>query len=171
MLVLSSSCTVTRNVTDTEETETANEVVESTASESDDQPAASDQGSASVESVADKIDVDVTNDEEFNSVLLPKFMGISVFEQANEGAIKASRSLRQPPPIFVGPASANDTQMQIDLLNEAVTFGYDAVLISNNAGDAIAAAAEAALEAGVTIITWDSPIPSATGEKCFCSPS
>jgi rhamnose transport system substrate-binding protein len=40
-------------------------------------------------------------------------------------------------------------------------------MISNNAGDQIAPAAQAALDAGVTVVTWDSPIPSAEGEQVF----
>ncbi|MDW8326075.1 MAG: substrate-binding domain-containing protein [Anaerolineales bacterium] len=40
-------------------------------------------------------------------------------------------------------------------------------MISNNAGDQIALAAKAAREAGITVVTWDSPIPSAEGEQLF----
>ena len=40
-------------------------------------------------------------------------------------------------------------------------------MISNNAGDQIAPAAQAARDAGVTVVTWDSPIPSAEGEQVF----
>jgi rhamnose transport system substrate-binding protein len=43
----------------------------------------------------------------------------------------------------------------------------DAIMLSNNAGDQIAPAAKAAREAGVTFVTWDSPIPSAEGEQVF----
>jgi rhamnose transport system substrate-binding protein len=37
-------------------------------------------------------------------------------------------------------------------------------MISNNAGDQLA---QAALDAGVTVVTWDSPIPSAEDEQVF----
>jgi rhamnose transport system substrate-binding protein len=40
-------------------------------------------------------------------------------------------------------------------------------MISNNAGDQIAPAAQEARDAGVTVVTWDSPIPSAEGEQVF----
>ncbi len=128
---------------------------------------ATDQIDQSNENDRNKITQNVTGDEAFNAVLLPKFMGISVFDKANEGAADAARSLRQPFPAFVGPTSSNSTQGQIEILNDAVTHGYDAVLISNNGGDEISAAAQAATEAGVTVITWDSPIPSAVGESVF----
>ena len=40
-------------------------------------------------------------------------------------------------------------------------------MLSNNAGDQIAPAAEAAQAAGIKVVTWDSPIPSAEGESVF----
>ena len=129
---------------------------------SDTQAADADEASSQNE-----LTEDVVGDESFNAVLLPKFMGIAVFDQANDGAVEASRNLSQPSPRFVGPTSANSVEGQIDLLEKAVTHGYDAVLISNNAGDEIAAAAQEAMEAGVTVVTWDSPIPSAEGESVF----
>jgi rhamnose transport system substrate-binding protein len=40
-------------------------------------------------------------------------------------------------------------------------------MLSNNAGDQIGPAIEAANEAGVHVVTWDSPIPSGEGEDVF----
>jgi rhamnose transport system substrate-binding protein len=40
-------------------------------------------------------------------------------------------------------------------------------MISNNAGDQIVPAAKAAQEAGLTVVTWDSPIPTGEGEDVF----
>ncbi len=40
-------------------------------------------------------------------------------------------------------------------------------MISNNAGDQIVPAAEAARDADMAVVTWDSPIPSAEGEQVF----
>ena len=40
-------------------------------------------------------------------------------------------------------------------------------MISNNAGDQLAPAAQAAVDAGLTVVTWDSPLPSAEGEHLF----
>ena len=40
-------------------------------------------------------------------------------------------------------------------------------MMSNNAGDQIAPAAQAAVDKGITVVTWDSPIPSAKGEQVF----
>jgi len=103
-----------------------------------------------------------------NMILLPKFLGIAVFDQANEGAQEAHAELRnQGKLIFTGPTAENSVAGQIETLTNAATQGVKAVMLSNNAGDQIAAAAQAAQQAGVTVVTWDSPIPSAQGETVF----
>jgi rhamnose transport system substrate-binding protein len=40
-------------------------------------------------------------------------------------------------------------------------------MISNNAGDQLEPAVQAAKDAGMTVVTWDSPIPSGEGEDLF----
>ena len=101
-------------------------------------------------------------------ILMPKFLGIIVFDQANEGAQEAAAELGNPQELqFLGPTPENSVAGQIDILTTATTQGANAIMISNNAGDQIAPAAQAAQEAGMTVVTWDSPIPSAEGEDVF----
>ena len=104
---------------------------------------------------------------EFTSILLPKFTGIAVFDQANEGAQEAAAELGTTPAEFLGPTVDNSIDGQIEIVTNAATQGVDAVMISNNAGDQIEPAVQAATEAGVHIVTWDSPIPSGEGEDVF----
>ncbi|MFK7803822.1 MAG: substrate-binding domain-containing protein, partial [Anaerolineae bacterium] len=110
---------------------------------------------------------EMAGDGEFNAILLPKFLGILVFDQANDGAIEAANELGQPVAEFTGPTPENSVQGQIEIMTNAATQGVDAVMLSNNAGDQIAPAAQAAMDAGITVVTWDSPIPSAEGESVF----
>ncbi|MEZ4863778.1 MAG: substrate-binding domain-containing protein [Caldilineaceae bacterium] len=105
--------------------------------------------------------------KEIKSILLPKFLGIQVFDQANQGAQEAATELGAPAPEFVGPTAENSVQGQIEIVTNAVTQGANAIMISNNAGDQLAPAAKAAVDAGLTVVTWDSPIPSAEGEQLF----
>jgi rhamnose transport system substrate-binding protein len=101
-------------------------------------------------------------------MLLPKFLGILPFDQANKGAMEAATELKNPEKLsFVGPTAENSVQGQIEFMTNAPTQGMKAVMMSNNAGDQIAPAAEAAQKAGVKVVTWDSPIPSAKGETVF----
>lgn len=106
--------------------------------------------------------------EEVNMVLLPKFLGILVFDQANEGAQEAHAELSNPGELlFVGPTPENSVAGQIEIMTTSATQGQGAVMLSNNAGDQIAPAAVAAQENGTKIVTWDSPIPSGEGEDIF----
>lgn len=101
-------------------------------------------------------------------MLLPKFLGILPFAQANKGAQEAATELKNPQAFaFVGPTADNSVQGQIEFMTNAPIQGYKVVMISNNAGDQIAPAAEGAQKAGVKVVAWDSPIPSAKGESVF----
>ena len=101
-------------------------------------------------------------------VLMPKFLGILVFDQANQGAQEAHAELGNPDELqFLGPTPENSVAGQIEILTNATTQGVQAIMISNNAGDQLAPAAKAARDAGMTVVTWDSPIPSAEGEQVF----
>lgn len=106
--------------------------------------------------------------QEVDMVLLPKFLGILVFDQANEGAQEAHAELGNPGELlFVGPTPENSVAGQIEIMTTAATQGQGAVMLSNNAGDQIAPAAAAAQAAGTRVVTWDSPIPSGEGEDVF----
>ena len=100
-----------------------------------------------------------------NMVLLPKFLGILVFDQANEGAEEAHKELgNKGKLLFQGPTPENSVAGQIEMVTTAGTQGEGAVMLSNNAGDQIVPAAKAAQARGTKIVTWDSPIPSGEGE-------
>ncbi|MBC7812588.1 MAG: substrate-binding domain-containing protein [Burkholderiales bacterium] len=101
-------------------------------------------------------------------VLLPKFLGILPFDQAHEGALEAAAELGNPEElVFDGPTPENSVAGQIEIVTNATTQGVGAIMISNNSGDQITPAAVAAQEAGIAVVTWDSPIPSGEGEDVF----
>jgi rhamnose transport system substrate-binding protein len=101
-------------------------------------------------------------------ILLPKFMGNAVFDEANQGAEEAQKELQNPGKLsYVGPTADNSVAGQIEIVTNAPTQGANAIMISNNAGDQLGPSAEAARTAGLTVVTWDSPIPSAQGEQVF----
>ncbi|MGQ9840244.1 MAG: rhamnose ABC transporter substrate-binding protein [Anaerolineae bacterium] len=101
-------------------------------------------------------------------ILLPKFMGNKVFEEAYEGAQEAHKELGNPGKLnYVGPTADNSVAGQIEIVTNAPAQGVKALMISNNAGDQLGPAAQKARDAGLTVVTWDSPIPSAQGEQLF----
>ena len=103
-----------------------------------------------------------------NAVMLPKFLGILPFDQANRGAQEAAKELGSTGKLeFIGPTPENSAAGQIEMLTTAATQKQNVVMLSNNAGDQIAPTAEAAQAAGTKVVTWDSPIPSGKGESFF----
>ena len=112
--------------------------------------------------------VTATPGQAVNAVLLPKFLGILPFDQANRGAQEAAKELGSTGTLeFIGPTPENSAAGQIELLTTATTQKQNVVMLSNNAGDQIAPAAEAAAAAGTKVVTWDSPIPNGAGESFF----
>jgi rhamnose transport system substrate-binding protein len=106
--------------------------------------------------------------EAVNAVLLPKFLGILPFDQANRGAQEAAKELGSTGTLeFIGPTPENSAAGQIEMLTTATTQKQNVVMLSNNAGDQIAPAAQAAAAAGTKVVTWDSPIPNGAGESFF----
>src|SRR5262245_33368539 len=101
-------------------------------------------------------------------MLLPKFIGIAVFDQAHQGAEEAAKELGNSTPLdFVGPTASEGPTAQVEFVTNAPAGGYKAIMLSNNAGDQIAPAAQAAQAAGIKVVTWDSFIPSGKGENLF----
>ncbi|MBL9050688.1 MAG: rhamnose ABC transporter substrate-binding protein [Tabrizicola sp.] len=112
--------------------------------------------------------VTATPGQEVNAVLLPKFLGILPFDQANRGAQEAAAELGSTGKLeYIGPTPENSAAGQIEMLTTATTQKQHVVMLSNNAGDQIAATAEAAQAAGTKVVTWDSPIPNGAGESFF----
>lgn len=125
-------------------------------------------GSMTVAAIPAAADMMLEAGQEVDMVLLPKFLGILVFDQANEGAQEAHAELGNPGELlFVGPTPENSVAGQIEIMTTSATQGQGAVMLSNNAGDQIVPSAMAAQEAGTRVVTWDSPIPSGEGEDVF----
>jgi rhamnose transport system substrate-binding protein len=109
-----------------------------------------------------------TPGQKLSMVLLPKFLGIAVFDQAHKGALEAQKELQNPTALqFLGPTPENSVAGQIEIVTNATTQGVNAIMISNNSGDQIVPAAKAAQAKGIKVVSWDSPIPSAEGEDVF----
>jgi rhamnose transport system substrate-binding protein len=111
--------------------------------------------------------VTIEGGDDMDAILLPKCLGIAVFDQANEGAQEAADELGTGEAELLGPATCEDPTGQIDTMTNAATQGVDAVMISNNAGEQIQSGVDAAVDADVAVVSWDSPIPSGEGESLF----
>lgn len=105
--------------------------------------------------------------QEVNMVLMPKFLGILVFDQANDGAQEAHAELENPGDlIFNAPTPENAIPGQIEIIESSITQGVDAIMISANDYDQLLPSTTSAIEEDITIVTWDSPVDPA-GEALF----
>jgi len=111
--------------------------------------------------------VAIESDGSITGTFLPKCTNIPVFPEANSGAEEAAEELGSEPAAFVGPADCGDSTGQIEFMTNAVTQGVDAIMVSNNAGDELSPSAQDAMDAGIPVVSWDSPIPSSEGESVF----
>ena len=124
-----------------------------------------------VGSVAFAEPITATPGQEYNMVLLPKFLGILPFDQTNVGAQEAHAELGNTGDLlYTGPTPENSVAGQIEIMTTSASQGQHIVMLSNNAGEQIVPSAVAAIAAGTKVVTWDSPIPSGEGEAFFVAP-
>jgi rhamnose transport system substrate-binding protein len=140
-------------------------VVAAACGDDDDSTDTADEGGSGSGAAGEAVTIESGDD--MSSILLPKCTGIAVFDQANEGAQEAAEELGTGDPEFLGPSTCEDPTGQIETMTNAATQGVDAVMISNNAGEQIQSGVDAATDADVSVVSWDSPIPSGEGESLF----
>ncbi|MFP4324072.1 MAG: rhamnose ABC transporter substrate-binding protein [Anaerolineales bacterium] len=92
-------------------------------------------------------------------VLLPKFLGIIVFDEANQGAEEAHAELENGGElIYTGPTPENSIPGQIEIIESSTTQGVGAIMISANDLEQLVPSTQAAMDEGITVVTWDSPV-------------
>jgi rhamnose transport system substrate-binding protein len=89
-------------------------------------------------------------------VLVPKNLGNPYFDTANNGAQEAAKELGITV-LYQGSATADATE-QITLLNSLIAQQPCALAISANDADALVPTGQAAMDAGIPVVTWDSAI-------------
>ena len=111
----------------------------------------------------------LTPGQDVKMMLLPKFLGILPFDQANQGAQEAAAELQNPTAFdFVGPTADNSVAGQIEFMTNAPTQGVRRRACSpTTRATRSRPPPSAAQEAGTKVVTWDSPIPSGEGESVF----
>jgi rhamnose transport system substrate-binding protein len=89
-------------------------------------------------------------------VLVPKNLGNPYFDTANNGAQEAAEELGITV-LYQGSATADATE-QITLLNSLIAQQPCGLAIAANDADALVPTGQAAMEAGIPVVTWDSAI-------------
>jgi rhamnose transport system substrate-binding protein len=94
-----------------------------------------------------------------NFVLVPKNLGNPYFDTGNVGAQEAAGELGITV-LYQGSATA-DASEQITLLNSLIAQNVCGLAISANDSDALVPTGQAAMDAGIAVVTWDSAIAPA----------
>jgi rhamnose transport system substrate-binding protein len=91
-----------------------------------------------------------------NYVLVPKNLGNPYFDAANNGAQEAAAELGVTV-TYQGSSTADATE-QIQLINSLIAQNVDGLAISANDADALQPTGQAAIEAGIPVVSWDAAI-------------
>jgi rhamnose transport system substrate-binding protein len=94
--------------------------------------------------------------EGLNLFLVPKNLGNPYFDAANTGAQEAAQELGVTV-TYQGSATADPTE-QIQLLNSLIAQQVDGLAVSANDADALMPTGKEAMDAGIPVVTFDSPI-------------
>ena len=92
--------------------------------------------------------------DDFTVLVLPKMIGIPIFDAFEAGAVKAGEDFGINV-IYTGPTAA-DAVEQVKILEDYINKGIDCVAVAPNDPAAFSPVLKKAREAGVTIVDWDS---------------
>lgn len=119
------------------------------------------------EEPAEPVDAVVaTPGADLDMLLMPKLLGIAVFDEAHEGAMEAHAELENAGELIFNAPSEGSAAGQIEIIESAITQGVGAIMISANDYEQLLPSTQKALEAGINIVTWDSPV-APEGEELF----
>lgn len=97
--------------------------------------------------------------------IVVKQMGAPYFDYAAEGAKKAAADLNAEIISYTGPSS-EDVNQEITFIEDLITQGADAIMISTADSTAIIPTINKAMDAGVDIFTFDIDAPES--KRLFC---
>lgn len=89
--------------------------------------------------------------------LVVKSLGNGFFDAANQGAQEAAKELKNIEIIYTGPAKAT-AEGQIEIVNSLIAQKVSAIVISANDPDALAPVLKRAMERGIKVLSFDSPV-------------
>lgn len=91
-------------------------------------------------------------------VFVFKLVGIPYANVCERGAIKAAKDLGVNVE-FTGPAKGGDVAGQIRIIENQISRGVDAIVISANDPNSVKPVIEKAMARGIKVFTWDSDAP------------
>ncbi len=99
-----------------------------------------------------------TSDGRPHVVFVFKVLGIPYADSLKRGADRAAKELGMRVEL-VGPATGNDIQGQINLIEDQIARRVDAIVVSPNDADSVRPVLKRAEQAGIAVYAWDSDAP------------
>jgi len=96
---------------------------------------------------------------------MPKLVGIDYFNECRTGAEQAAGELGIDL-TYDGP-STDKVELQVQMIDEWIALGYDAIAVSPNDPEVIAPALKRARDAGILVLTWDADASPTSGRQVF----
>lgn len=108
---------------------------------------------------------DATN-ETYNIVMMPKIVGMPIFESYYQAASEAADELGVQLD-YIGPAQL-DASEQVNLVQDLISAGTtDALLICPADGDALIPVLKESQDAGIRVFTWDDDVLDESAREYF----
>lgn len=89
--------------------------------------------------------------------LVPKAMNNPFFDLARDGCYKAQEELADVTCEYIGPGEHTELE-QIQIVQDLITKGIDGIAVAPSNAPAMAKVLEAAADAGIPVMTWDSDL-------------
>jgi ribose transport system substrate-binding protein len=93
----------------------------------------------------------------YTFALVPKAMNNPFFDQARDGCYKAQEELPDVECYYIGPAEHTEAD-QLQIVQDLISQGVDGIAVSPSNAPAMARVLQAAADAGIPVITWDSDL-------------
>lgn len=106
-----------------------------------------------------------TDEDTIKIGIVVKQAGAPYFDYAADGARKAAEEMNAEVVSYTGPSS-EDVNQEITFMEDLITQGVDAILISTADSTAIVPTINKAIEAGIAVFTFDIDAPES--ERLFC---
>ena len=94
---------------------------------------------------------------QYNFALVPKAMNNPFFDLARDGCYKAQDELADVTCEYIGPGEHTELE-QIQIVQDLITKGVDGIAVAPSNAPAMAKVLEAATDAGIPVMTWDSDL-------------
>ncbi|MGI9436291.1 MAG: substrate-binding domain-containing protein, partial [Geminicoccaceae bacterium] len=96
---------------------------------------------------------------DYTFALVPKNVNNPFFDQARDGCKKAEGELDgKIECLYIGPGEHGGGEEQLQMVNDLIVKGVDGIAVAPSNAAAMASALQAAKDAGIPVLTWDSDL-------------